>query len=214
MTIRAKICGINEARAMEAALDGGAAFVGLVFYAKSPRAVTPDEAHALAKLAKGKALRVGLFVDPDDAEIERVRESLDMIQLHGKETPERVAAIRAATGLEAMKAISVSVADDIAFAQEYLDAADWLLFDAKPPKSLANALPGGNAIAFDWALLSGRQWPLPWMLAGGLTIENVAEAIRITGAKVVDTSSGVEDAPGRKNPKKIRAFLARVAAAG
>lgn len=211
----AKICGINEPAAMEAALAGGASHVGLVFFAKSPRAVTAGQAAALSRLAQSKAVRVGLFVDPEDAFLTQTLASvpLDLIQLHGKETPERVAAIRQATGIEVMKAISVAGSDDVAAAEAYGDVADWLMFDAKPPKSMENALPGGNAVSFDWSLLAGRSWPKPWMLAGGLTAENVGEAIRVTGAPVVDTSSGVEDAPGRKNPLKIKAFLAAVEAA-
>jgi len=131
--------------------------------------------------------------------------------LHGSESPERTEEIKKATGRAIMKVISVSDATDIARAKDYVDVADWLMFDAKPPKSLKNALPGGNAVSFDWSLLSAKTWPLPWMLAGGLTAENVAEAIRLTGAKVLDTSSGVEDTPGKKNPIKIKAFLEAVA---
>lgn len=214
MTVRAKICGINDAVAMETALDNGASHVGLVFYPPSPRAVTPDAAAPLAALADGRAVRTGLFVDPDDAAVDAVLDAaaLDLLQLHGAETPARVAGLRRRTGLQVMKVIRVGAAADIDHAAEYLDAADWLMFDALPPKDMKGALPGGNALSFDWTLLAGRDWPLPWMLAGGLTVENVGEAVRLSGAQTVDTSSGVEDAPGRKNPDKIRAFLKAVAA--
>jgi phosphoribosylanthranilate isomerase len=214
MTVTAKICGINDPVAMRTAVEAGASHVGLVFYPPSPRAVTPEQAATLAPVAAGKAVVTGLFVDPDDVLIDRVlaRAPLDLLQLHGAETPERVAALKKRTGRKVMKVIRVGGAADIGRARDYLDVADWLMFDALPPKDMKNALPGGNAIAFDWTLLAGRDWPLPWMLAGGLTVENVAVAVRQSGARTVDTSSGVEDAPGRKNPEKIRAFLAAVSA--
>jgi phosphoribosylanthranilate isomerase len=214
MTVSAKICGINDARAMEAAVEGGASHVGLVFYPPSPRAVTPERAADLAAIAGDRAIRTGLFVDADDALIDRVLEHapLDLLQLHGAETPERVRALKTRTGRQVMKVIRVATATDVDRANGYLDVADWLMFDALPPKDMENALPGGNALPFDWTLLGGRTWPLPWMLAGGLDAGNVVEAVRCTGARVVDTSSGVEDAPGRKDPEKIRAFLAAVAA--
>jgi len=214
MTVTAKICGLNDPVAMQTAVDCGASHVGLVFYPPSPRSVTPDQAAALAAIAKDRARRVGLFVDPDDRALDAVLAAtdLDLLQLHGAETPERVRAIRERHGVAVMKVIRVAEAADVAHADAYFDVADWLMFDAKPPKDMKNALPGGNALPFDWTLLSGHGWPLPWMLAGGLNAENVAEAVRRTGASVVDTSSGVEDSPGRKNPEKIRAFLAAVAA--
>jgi phosphoribosylanthranilate isomerase len=133
---------------------------------------------------------------------------LDLLQLHGSETPARVAEIRARHGIPVMKAISVAGPADVAGAAAYEEAADWLMFDAKPPKTMSNALPGGNALAFDWRLLAGRHCKLPWMLAGGLDSSNLAEAARITGTGYVDVSSGVEDAPGRKNAAKIADFLA------
>lgn len=214
MTVTAKICGINDAAAMAAAVEAGASHVGLVFYPPSPRSVTPAKAAELTAVAGTRVVRTGLFVDPEDAMIDGVLADvpLDLLQLHGRETPERVRALRARTGRRVMKVIRVGGAADIDGARAYLDVADWLMFDALPPKDMKNALPGGNALAFEWALLAGRAWPLPWMLAGGLTAGNVAEAVRLSGARVVDTSSGVEDAPGRKNPDKIRAFLAAVAA--
>lgn len=214
MTVTAKICGLNDPTAMQAAVDCGASHVGLVFYPPSPRAVTPEAAAPLARIAAGRARTVGLFVDPEDGALDQILGAvpLDLLQLHGSETPPRVRAIRDRTGVAVMKVIRVAGAEDVERAAAYLDVADWLMFDAEPPKDMENALPGGNALPFDWTLLSGRRWPLPWMLAGGLTVENVAEAVRRTGARVVDTSSGVEDAPGRKNPEKIRAFIEAVAA--
>jgi phosphoribosylanthranilate isomerase len=214
MTVTAKICGINDPVAMTTAVEAGASHVGLVFYPPSPRAVTPEQAADLARIAGTGVLRTGLFVDPDDALIDAVltQVPLDLLQLHGSESPERIAALKGRTGRMVMKAIRIGTAADIDDAEAFLDIADWLMFDALPPKDMKNALPGGNAVAFDWTLLAGRDWPLPWMLAGGINIDNVAEAVRQSGARVVDTSSGVEDAPGRKNPEKIRAFLAAVSA--
>ncbi|MHB1059944.1 MAG: phosphoribosylanthranilate isomerase [Rhodanobacter sp.] len=210
MTLRAKICGLSTADAVAAAVAGGAAFVGFVFYPRSPRAVTPAQAAALAPLVPPSVGKVGLFVDDGDARLAEVLATakLDLLQLHGTETPARVAEIRARFGIPVMKAISVAGADDIAAADAYLGAADWLMFDARPPKDMAGALPGGNALAFDWTLIAGRKWKLPWMLAGGLDAANLAEAARISGAAYVDVSSGVEDAPGRKSPAKIAEFLA------
>ncbi|NKB55772.1 MAG: phosphoribosylanthranilate isomerase [Alphaproteobacteria bacterium] len=209
MAVAAKICGVNDPAAMCAAVDAGARHVGLVFYPPSPRYVTQSEAAALAALVPEGITRVGLFVDPTDAEIDAAlaATSLDLLQLHGSEDPARVAALKARTGIAVMKAISVADETDIGRADAYLDVADWLMFDAKPPKDMAGALPGGNALSFEWRLLGGLSSALPWMLAGGLTAENVAQAVSLSGASVVDTSSGVEDAPGRKNPDKIRAFL-------
>jgi len=211
--VAAKICGINDETAMHTAIAGGAHFVGLVFYPPSPRAVEPEDAARLAALVPDGVTRVGLFVDPDDALLERVLTAvaLDMIQLHGSETPERCREIRARWNLPVMKAIKVSTSGDIDAAGAYDGAVDWLMFDAKAPKGMKDALPGGNALAFDWTLLAGRDFPVPWMLAGGLEPDNLAEAVRLSGAEVVDVSSGVESAPGRKEPRLIEAFLARAA---
>ena len=216
MTVRAKICGLNDPAAVRAAVDGGAAYIGLVFYPPSPRAVTPVQAAELAALVPAGIGKVGLFVDATDDEIDTVlaRAPLDMLQLHGGESPERVAALRERTGLKVMKVIKVAGPSDLETAPDWYDVADWLLFDARPPKDMKNALPGGNALAFDWLLLKAREFPLPWMLAGGLDEGNVAEAVRLSGARYVDTSSGVEDSPGVKNPEKIHAFLKAVASAG
>lgn len=214
MPVTAKICGINDPVAMHTAISAGASHVGLVFYPPSPRTVSPQAAAALAALVPGHITRVGLFVDAADDAIDAVLDAapLDMLQLHGAESPERVAALKRRTGLKVMKAIPVAEEGDLARAETYLAVADWLLFDAKPPKSMTTALPGGNALSFEWRLLAGRTWSLPWMLAGGLDSGNAAEAVRLSGARILDTSSGVEDSPGKKNPDKIRAFLAAVAA--
>lgn len=212
MRVLAKICGINDAGAMRTAVASGAGFVGLVFYPPSPRALEPAAAAALAALVPDGVTKVGLFVDPDDALLDRVLAAvpLDMLQLHGSESPARCREVREHTGLPVMKAIKVADNTDIAAARAYADAVDWLMFDAKAPEDLARALPGGNALAFDWSLLSGADWPVPWMLAGGLDPDNVCRAVRASGAAVVDVSSGVESAPGRKDPARIVRFLEEV----
>jgi phosphoribosylanthranilate isomerase len=172
--------------------------------------VTVDQAAALAALVPDGIVKVGLVVDMDDGALAGIlgRVPLDLLQLHGGETPERVRHIKATTGLPVMKAIKVADEADVAGAEPYLDAADRLLFDAKAPADMAAALPGGNALAFDWKLLGKRSWPIPWMLSGGLQAQNVAEAVRISGAMAVDVSSGVESAPGVKDGARIAAFLA------
>jgi phosphoribosylanthranilate isomerase len=206
--IQTKICGVNSPVAAVAAAAGGAAFIGLVFYPPSPRALSAEAAAELAALVPERVGRVGLFVDPEDGEIEAIlsRVPLTMLQLHGRETPERLTQIRRRFALPVMKAIGVARPADLEGAAPYLRTANWLLFDAKPP-SEPGALPGGNARPFDWPILAGRSWPIPWMLSGGLTAARLAEAVRITGARIVDVSSGVEDRPGVKNPDRIRAFL-------
>jgi phosphoribosylanthranilate isomerase len=210
MSVRAKICGVNSPAAVEAAVSGGASFVGFVFYAPSPRAVTPETAAALAAAVPKGVTRVGLLVDDSDERIAQIlaHAPLDLLQLHGNEPPDRVAAIKRRFGVPVMKAVKIAAAADLAVADRYADHADWLLFDAKTPLQMTGALPGGNALAFDWQLLAGRSWPLPWMLSGGLTAENLAEAVRISGAQAVDVSSGVESRPGQKDPARITSFLA------
>ncbi len=210
MAIDAKICGLSTVESIDAAITGGAAYIGLVFYAKSPRCLTPEAAGALSRPIAGKVIRVGLIVDATDVAIAGILATcpLDMLQLHGQESPARVAEIRTKFGLPVMKAVPLATAADLAVARRYEDVADRLLFDAKPPASLKNALPGGNAISFDWQILAGQTFARPWMLAGGLTVENLADAVRRSGATAVDTSSGVEDRPGVKNPQKIKDFLA------
>ncbi len=210
MTVEAKICGVNSVQAATAAAQGGADYIGLVFYPPSPRAVSPKQAHAIAAGLPARVRKVALLVDAEDELIGAVRAAvpLDLLQLHGGESPQRVAQIKARFALPVMKAIKVANAADLAGARAYLKVADRLLFDAKPPKDMKGALPGGNALSFDWNLLAGQTWPLPWMLSGGLDPANLATAVRVTGARAVDVSSGVEDKPGFKNPAKIRAFLA------
>jgi len=209
MAVESKICGVSDVAALEAAVTGGARWVGFVFFPRSPRAVTPEQAAALAPQAAGRIERVGLFVDPDDALLEETlrKVPLEMLQLHGGETPRRLGEIRARWKLPVMKAVKIARAEDLAAVADYAAVVDRILFDAKAPKEMAGALPGGNALAFDWRLLAGRRWPKPWMLSGGLKPENLAEAVSLTGATAVDVSSGVEERPGVKDPARIRAFL-------
>ncbi len=214
MRIETKICGLGDPHAVDAALDAGARFCGLVFYPPSPRSLAIEVARALALRIGDRATRVGVFVDPDDDLLAAVRGAvpLDYVQLHGRETPARCKAVAGSTGCGVIKAVSVARAADIANATAYLGAAERILFDAKPPKDDANALPGGNARVFDWRLFHQARLPteIRWFLSGGLTVDNVAEAIKIAGARAVDVSSGVESAPGKKDPNKIRAFLSAV----
>ncbi|HYB10026.1 MAG TPA: phosphoribosylanthranilate isomerase [Alphaproteobacteria bacterium] len=210
MTIAVKICGVNDRVAAKAAAEGGAAFVGLVFYPPSPRFVKPRQAADIVSVLPAGIERVGLFVDAGEGAIEDVlsKVRLDMLQLHGDESPDDVVALKARFDLPIMKAIKIAAAEDLTQGERYAAVADWLLFDAKPPKAMTSALPGGNALRFDWELLAGRKWPKPWMLSGGLREENLEEAVRITGATVIDVSSGVEISPGHKDPARIRAFIA------
>lgn len=207
MEVRVKICGLRTAADVAAAAAAGAAYAGFVFFPKSPRHLTVAAARALALDAPEGLCKVALTVDADEATLDAIVEGvpLDMLQLHGHETPERVAEVKARYGLPVMKAIGVADEGDLAGLMEMSLAADQLLIDAKPPKGAA--LPGGNGLAFDWRLLVGRKWLRPWMLAGGLTPENVAQAVRLTGARQVDVSSGVESAPGVKDHAKIAAFV-------
>ena len=208
-----KICGLSTPETLEAALLAGADMVGFVRFARSPRHVGLDFGARLSAQARGRALRVLLVVDPDDTELDLALAAMgpDMIQLHGEEGPERVAAIRARSGLPVMKAIGIAGASDLARAAPYGAVADRLLLDAKPPDGAAR--PGGNGLLFDWQLLAGLDPRLPVMLSGGLDSSNVAVAIRATGVRAVDVSSGVETAPGRKDPQKIAAFVAAARAA-
>lgn len=206
--IRVKICGLTHPEHVAAAAEAGAAYIGLVFFPKSPRHVSPETAAALAFEVPPGIAKVALVVNASDAELDAItgQVPLDMLQLHGHETPERVAEVRARYGLPVMKAIGIADAADLPQIDAYSSVADQLLIDAKPPKTAD--LPGGNGLSFDWRLLQGRKyWTRPWMLAGGLTPDNVADAIRLTGAKQVDVSSGVESAPGVKDPALIRAFI-------
>ena len=212
MAVDAKICGIKDIPALDAAVNGGARFVGLVFYPPSPRYVTPGAAAGLAERASDRVTKVGLTVDADDDTITSIlgQVSLDMLQCHGNENPERIEQLKTRFGLPVMKAIGISEKEDVAQAGTFEACADWLLFDAKPPRSKPDALPGGNAMAFDWNLIAGGEWSRPWMVSGGLDADNVAAAVEITGTKVVDVSSGVEERPGIKSPARITAFLEAV----
>jgi len=209
MAIEVKICGLSSADAVAAAVENGARHLGFVFYPPSPRAIDGAKAAELARPVPAGITKVGLFVDAADETIAQVlaQAPLDMLQLHGDETPRRVKDIRRRFGLPVMKAVRLASAADVAAADAYLAAADRLLFDAKPPPEMKGALPGGNAISFDWSLIAGRGWSLPWVLFGGLNVGNLAAAIAATHATSVDVSSGVEESPGRKSPEKIAAFL-------
>jgi len=207
MTILVKICGLSTAETVDAAVEAGADLIGFNFFPKSPRYVAPATAGALAARVPESVVSVGLFVEPDDGTLASTLEvaALDMIQLHGHETPERTRQVRERFGLPVMKVLGIETAADLAGADAYASVADRLLLDAKPPKGADR--PGGNAVTFDWTLLQGWSAPLPWLLAGGLTVDNVADAIRVSGAGGVDLSSGVESAPGVKDIGKIRAFI-------
>ncbi|SFC49979.1 phosphoribosylanthranilate isomerase [Tropicimonas isoalkanivorans] len=207
-TIRVKICGLTRPQDVQAVADAGAAYAGFVFFPKSPRHLEPEAARALALEVPPGLAKVALTVNAEDALLERILETvpIDMLQLHGSESPERVAEVKARFGLPVMKAVGVATEADLPALAEYGRVADQLLVDAKPAEGAA--LPGGNGLAFDWRLIAGRRWPVPWMLAGGLTPENVAEAIHLTGARQVDVSSGVESAPGEKDAETIAAFAA------
>lgn len=212
--IRVKICGLSTPQDVAAAAAAGAAYAGFVFFPKSPRNVSIEQAAALAVEAPVGLCKVALTVNATDAELDAITSSvpLDMLQLHGKETPDRVAEVRARYGLPVMKAVGIADAADLPQIADYEQVADQLLIDAKPPKEAD--LPGGNGLAFDWRLLAGRKyWQKPWMLAGGLTPVNVAEAIRMTGARQVDVSSGVESAPGQKDAALIESFTKAALAA-
>lgn len=208
MTVAAKICGLSSAAAVAAAVEGGAAYVGFNFYLPSPRSVSPARAAELCAAVPSGIQRVGLFVDADDAAIRAVLEvaPIDMLQFHGSESPDRVADAKVRLRRPVIKAIAIAGPADVLAAARYEADADMLLFDAKPPRR-ADALPGGNGLAFDWALIAGRTWRRPWMLSGGLTAALLPEAVRISGAPAVDVSSGVERRPGDKDPDRIREFL-------
>ncbi|MBO6519066.1 MAG: phosphoribosylanthranilate isomerase [Rhodospirillales bacterium] len=213
MSAIVKICGLREAEHVDAAVEAGAGLTGFVFFEPSPRNIAITDAAALTSRVPDGVRKVALSVDADDDLLRTVIDGtgVDTLQLHGSETIERVSYIRETFGLPVIKALPISTADDVAAAHEYEGHADMLLFDAKPPKDATR--PGGNAEAFDWTLLQTAGFRVPWLLAGGLDAGNVADAIRISGAPMVDVSSGVEDAPGQKNTRKIREFIAAVDAA-
>lgn len=205
--IRVKICGLSTAEDVRAAAEAGARYVGFVFFPKSPRNVTIEQARDLAVEVPLGVAKVALTVNADNDLLDAITGAvpLDMIQLHGSESPERVTEVKKRYGLPVMKVVGLSSADDLARIAEYETVADQILVDAKAPKDAD--LPGGNGLSFDWRLLEGREWAVPWMLAGGLHAGNVAEAIARTGTRQVDLSSGVESAPGVKDPQRIKEFM-------
>lgn len=211
MALQAKICGMTEPARVREAQALGASFLGFIFYPPSPRAIETSQAADLVALVEPPVRSVGLFVDPSDEEIGAVlgHVPLDVLQLHGEETPERVRAIGLRTGLQVMKALKVETAADLAPVDEFLDAADLLLFDARPPRDAA--WPGGHGLPFDWRLLEGLRLAKPWALAGGLKPDNLAAAVQLVRPPIVDVSSGVESAPGVKDPARLEAFLKEVA---
>lgn len=209
MALDIKICGLKTEATVEAALEGGADFIGFVFFAKSPRNVDVDLARTLAGPARGRTRIVALTVDASDELLSRIAGGLgpDLLQVHGAETPARVGDIRARFGIPVMKALKIAGPEDLVAISAFEPVADRLLFDAKAPPGLAGALPGGNGISFDWRLIAGLDVSKPAMLSGGLTADNVAEAIRLTGIAGVDVSSGVESRPGEKDPRLIARFI-------
>jgi phosphoribosylanthranilate isomerase len=206
MKIAVKICGLRDQASVAAAVEGGADYLGFVFYDKSPRHVTAETAATLIKKIPFTTMSVGLLVDPRDDDIMNLLRAtpLRALQLHGSESVQRVADIKRMTGLTIIKAVGIGSASDVAAARAYDPVTDILLLDAP-----AHNLPGGNAISFDWSLAKNAGLQKPWMLAGGLTADNIAAAVGASGARILDVSSGVEDAPGHKNPLKINEFLAK-----
>ncbi len=215
--IEIKICGLSDGEAIDAAVDAGASHVGFIFFQKSPRNVSPTFAAELADPVAGRVCRVAVTVDADDETLDEIVETVrpDMLQLHGGETPERLSTLTDRYGLPLMKALSIRTAADVDRADDYRGTADRLLLDAKPPAG--SDLPGGNGLAFDWRLLTGKardklDLTQPYMLSGGIDAANVGEALRLTGARAIDVSSGVESAPGRKDAAAIRKLIERVRA--
>jgi phosphoribosylanthranilate isomerase len=213
MTLDIKICGLKTGEALQAALSGGASHVGFIFFGKSPRNIAPAEAGRLRKAATGRAKAVAVTVDADDATLDAIVAEMapDMLQLHGHETPERVAAVKARHGLPVMKAFSVRDVADLAAIKPYRGVADLFLFDAKPPRGAE--LPGGNGVPFDWRVLAALDPDLRYMLSGGLNAGNIGEALRRVSPAGIDISSGVESAPGIKDVALIEAFFGAVRAA-
>jgi phosphoribosylanthranilate isomerase len=207
MGVQAKICGISTPEAVTAALSGGAAYLGFVFFEKSPRNIAPDAAWRLAQPVRGKAQVVALLVDPSDAEVDRVAGTLkpDLIQLHGRETPARTRAVGQRAGVGVIKVLPVSEAADLDAAREFETVVEHLMFETRPPKDAER--PGGHGKPFDWTLMAGRRFQRPWFLAGGLDPWNLTQAVQQSGAPLLDVSSGVERGPGLKDPALIAAFL-------
>ncbi len=212
MTIRAKICGLSTPETVTAAVDAGASHVGFVFFAKSPRNISPEQLAELCKDIPSSVVKTGVFVNPEDSQLDRILTvaPLDLLQLHGSESPARVQEVKTRFKRPVMKAIAVSGPDDMVRAKAYESSADMLLFDAKAPTELTDALPGGNGLAFDWQIIQAAEINLPWMLSGGLNMDNIADAIAISGAQMIDVSSGVESRPGLKDSAKIKAFMSKV----
>lgn len=206
MPATVKICGLRDAQMLHHAVDAGASYIGLVFFPKSPRHVTISQAAGIATASPIGIAKVGLVVNADNAQLDAIMADvpLDILQLHGNESPQRVTEIKTRYGLPVMKAVGVADAADLSALDIYAQVADQILVDAKPPKHAD--LPGGNGLAFDWRLIAGRRWAVPWMLAGGLNADNVGEAIALTGAAQVDVSSGVEACAGVKDPALMSAF--------
>jgi phosphoribosylanthranilate isomerase len=215
MPVEVKVCGLTDPRSLAAAVLGGARWLGFIFYPPSPRALTPRQAADLTAQAPAGCIKVGVLVDPDDALLDEVLGAvpLDCLQLHGAETPARVAAIKARTGRAVIKALRVAERADLAPIPGYAAVADMLLFDAKPPPD-PSLLPGGNGLSFDWRLLQGLEVERPWLLSGGLSADNLAAAVTLCAARAVDVSSGVERRPGEKDPGKITRFLEVAATLG
>jgi phosphoribosylanthranilate isomerase len=205
--VKVKICGVRTREIVDTAVDAGADYVGLVFFPNSPRYIAPDAARPLAETASGRIETVAVLVDPDDALIEDILATVrpGLLQLHGSETPDRVAAVKARSGLRVIKALGVATADDVAKAAAYRGIADMILFDAKAPAGSKH--PGGHGLAFDWRALGGPSVERPFALSGGFDPDNVSEALAVTGASMVDVSSGVERAPGEKDPDLVRRFI-------
>ena len=210
MTLDIKICGLKTVEAVDAALDGGASHLGFNFFSKSPRYIAPEEAGDLRLAARGRAEAVAIIVDADNALLDEIVMVMapDMLQLHGRETPERVAAVRERYSLPVMKALAISEAADLDRAKLYADVADRLLFDAKPPNG--SELPGGNGVAFDWQLLTALDADIDYMLSGGLNAANIGDALRLANPPGIDISSGVESAPGVKDTGLIESFFRAV----
>ncbi len=207
--IKAKICGLSTPESVKAAIEAGATYIGFIFYPPSPRNISPEKASELARLAGDDIDKVGVFVNPDDEFLSSVLKLVDLnfIQLHGNETVERIQYLQKRFSVKVIKAISVASVGDISRAREYEKTADIILFDAKAPIDLENALPGGNGIEFDWNLISNSIWQIPWMLSGGLDATNVSQAVKISGTGIVDVSSGIEISPGHKDIEKINSFM-------
>ncbi|VAV93496.1 Phosphoribosylanthranilate isomerase [hydrothermal vent metagenome] len=212
MIIHAKICGLSTRETVKAAVDAGASHLGFVFFAKSPRNISPEQVAELCRDIPLSVIKTGVFVDPENEQLDRIlaMAPLDLLQLHGSESPARVQEVKARFKRPVMKAIALSDPDDMAGIKAYESCADMLLFDAKAPPELTDALPGGNGRAFDWNIIHAAEINLPWMLSGGLNMDNIAEAIAISGAQMIDVSSGVESRPGQKDIAKIKAFMNKV----